>query len=118
MQNRNVILADERGLGKTVTLLVFLNHLKNQYKIDGPFLIIASQEKLEHWRHMAEKWTGLKTLVYYDSNPDLQKGLAQLRKWVFFKKDVTIKGKFTERSQLFKFEMLITTADVIQKDTE
>lgn len=106
-------MADERGLGKTVTLLVFLNHLKSQYKIDGPFLIIASLEKLEQWRHMAEKWTNLKTLVYYDSNPDLQKGLKQLRKWVFFKKDVTIKGKFTERSQLFKFEMLITTAEVI-----
>ena len=25
VQNRNVILADEKGLGKTVTLLVFLN---------------------------------------------------------------------------------------------
>jgi SNF2 family DNA or RNA helicase len=86
VQNRNVILADEKGLGKTVTLLVFLNHLKSQYKIDGPFLVITSQEKLEHWRHLAEKWTSLKTLVYYDSDPDLQKGLAQLRKWVFFKK--------------------------------
>jgi chromodomain-helicase-DNA-binding protein 7 len=118
VQNRNVILADEKGLGKTVTLLVFLNHLKSQYKIDGPFLVITSQEKLEHWRHLAEKWTSLKTLVYYDSDPDLQKGLAQLRKWVFFKKDVTIKGKFTERSQLFKFEMLITTAEVIQSDAE
>ena len=116
VQNRNVILADEQGLGKTVALLVFLNQLKNQYKIDGPFLVIAAKEKLEHWRHLAETWTYLKTLVYHDNHHDMQEGLAQLRKWVFYEKDVTIKGKFTERSQLFKFELLITTAEVIAND--
>ena len=60
--------------------------------------MITSKERLEHWRHLAEKWTYLKTLIYYDNHPDLQEGLGKLRKWVFYKKDVTIKGKFTERS--------------------
>ena len=101
-----------------MTLLAFLNQLKSQYKIDGPFLVIAAEEKLDHWRHLAEKWTYLRTLVYHDNHAHMQEGLSQLRKWVFYKKDVTIKGKFTERSQLFKFELLITTAEVIANDTQ
>ena len=105
-------------MGKTVTLLAFLNQLKCQYKIDGLFLVIAAPEKLEHWKHLAEKWTYLRTLIYHDNHTNIEEGLSQLRKWVFYKKDVTVKGKFTERNQLYKFDLLITTADVIANDAK
>jgi chromodomain-helicase-DNA-binding protein 7 len=63
-----VVLADEMGLGKTIMTLALFDHLNKVYKLRGPFLILAPLTTLEHWKRIADEWTGLNSILYYDPN--------------------------------------------------
>ena len=65
-ENRNMVLADEMGLGKTIQSLAFLNYLHVENVNKGPFIIIAPLTTLSHWKKVAEEWTHLNTVLYYD----------------------------------------------------
>ncbi|KAI8799742.1 P-loop containing nucleoside triphosphate hydrolase protein [Cladochytrium replicatum] len=51
------ILGDEMGLGKTLQTLSFLAYLKDERKVNGPFLIVAPLSVLSSWIGEAKKWT-------------------------------------------------------------
>ena len=65
-EHRNVVLADEMGLGKTIMTLSLFDHLNKVYKLRGPFLILAPLTTLEHWKRIADEWTNLNSVLYYD----------------------------------------------------
>ena len=112
-----MILADQKGLGKRITLINFLNSLKFKHKIGGPFLVITTKEKLSHWRYLFNKWTELKTLIYHDVDKGAT-GMENLRKWAVYHVDVTIKGRMTTRNKLHKFDVLLTLAEHIENDSD
>jgi chromodomain-helicase-DNA-binding protein 7 len=56
------------GLGKTIMTLSLFDHLSKFCKIRGPFLILAPLTTLEHWKKIADEWTSLNSILYYDPN--------------------------------------------------
>lgn len=59
VSKRRAYLADDAGLGKTVTILETVNRL------DGyPLLVIAPKMALYTWRKELDKWYGLPSIVY------------------------------------------------------
>jgi len=48
---------DEVGLGQTVQVLAFLMILTREYSMDGPFLIIASRDRIPQWLSTISEWT-------------------------------------------------------------
>ena len=116
LENRNQILADQKGLGKRVTLISFLSSLKFKHKIHGPFLVITKPQKLAHWKYLLDKWTELRTLVYHDA--DRERGMENLRRWAIYHLDVTVKGRITARNQLQKFDVLLTTVEHVNNESD
>ncbi len=47
---RSSLLADEMGLGKTVQVVSFIEHLRTEEDIRGPFLIVVPLSTIQHWR--------------------------------------------------------------------
>jgi len=89
-EQRNVVLADEMGLGKTITTIAFFDHLANMLKLRGPFLILAPLTTLEHWKKIADEWTSLNSVLYYDLKG--ADGRREMRQWEWFYTDITYKG--------------------------
>ena len=54
------------GLGKTIMTIALFDHLNKMYKLRGPFLILAPLTTLEHWKRIADEWTNLNSVLYYD----------------------------------------------------
>lgn len=94
-ENTNCVLADERGLGKKVTIVSFLSLLKFAYQVFGPFLVVTTEGRLAHWQYLFEKWTKLRVLSYKDDEEE--RGMANLREWAVYQPDVTLKGNLTKR---------------------
>lgn len=65
------------GLGKTIMTLALFDHITKMYKLRGPFLILAPLTTLEHWKRIADEWTGLNSVLYYD--PSSAEGRNEIR---------------------------------------
>lgn len=92
-EHRNVVLADEMGLGKTIMTLSLFDHLNKVCKLRGPFLILAPLTTLEHWKRIADDWTYMNSILYYD--PNSGEGREYIRNWEWYFTDVTYKGTVT-----------------------
>lgn len=103
--NRNGILADEMGLGKTVQCVAFLEHLRREEGIRGPFMIVAPLSTLTHWKREAEGWTDMNTLVYHDAGSGAH-GREVLREFEFF----------YPGTDIVKFNILITSYEMLLSD--
>jgi chromodomain-helicase-DNA-binding protein 7 len=108
------VLADEMGLGKTIMTLALFDHLCKVQKLRGPFLILAPLTTLEHWKRIADEWTSLNSILYYD--PSSAEGRAEIRHWEWYYTDVTYKGAVTQKSELYKFNIMITSFEVFMSD--
>jgi len=98
------------GLGKTIMTLSLFDHLAKYCKLRGPFLILAPLTTLEHWKKIADEWTSLNSVLYYDQGSS--DGRAEIRQWEWYYTDITFKGTITQKSELFKFNILITSFEV------
>lgn len=54
------------GLGKTVQVVSFLDHLFEVEKIHGPFLITVPLSTIEHWKRESEGWSQMGVCLYHD----------------------------------------------------
>lgn len=113
-ENRNMVLADEMGLGKTIQSLAFLNYLVTEKVNNGPFLIIAPLTTLSHWKQVAEEWTYLKAVLYYDQGS--VDGRSALRQYEWYSTEITKDGKPTLKSKFMKFDVIITSFEVFCQD--
>eukprot|EP00350_Pseudokeronopsis_sp_OXSARD2_P006729 CAMPEP_0170566114 /NCGR_PEP_ID=MMETSP0211-20121228/79632_1 /TAXON_ID=311385 /ORGANISM="Pseudokeronopsis sp., Strain OXSARD2" /LENGTH=75 /DNA_ID=CAMNT_0010887193 /DNA_START=128 /DNA_END=355 /DNA_ORIENTATION=+ len=75
-----------------MTIALF-DHLFKFCKLRGPFLILAPLTTLEHWKRIADEWTSLNSILYYDQGSS--EGRAEIRQWEWFYTDVTMKGAIT-----------------------
>lgn len=94
--------------------LSFFDHITKFYKLRGPFLILAPLTTLEHWKRIADEWTNLNSVLYYD--PGSAEGRNEIRQWEWHYTDITYKGTITTRSELFKFNVIITSFEVFVQD--
>jgi chromodomain-helicase-DNA-binding protein 7 len=102
------------GLGKTIMTLSLFDHLNKVCKLRGPFLILAPLTTLEHWKRIADDWTHMNSILYYD--PNSSEGIEQIRNWEWYFTDVTYKGTVTQKSELYKFNIMITSFEVFMSD--
>ncbi|OQR87370.1 chromodomain-helicase-DNA-binding protein [Achlya hypogyna] len=114
---RSCLLADEMGLGKTVQVVSFVEHLRTEEDIRGPFLIVVPLSTLQHWRREIEDWTDMNVCVYHDvgerntkySGKDLR-ALIRSQTWHYPSMPTT--------KSVFKFNVLLTTFETILADFE
>ncbi|KAI1285481.1 Chromodomain-helicase-DNA-binding protein 7 [Halotydeus destructor] len=104
---RNCILADEMGLGKTIQSLTFINEMV-KFGIYAPFLIIVPLSTIGNWQREFETWTDLNVITYHGSS--ISRNMIQEYE-MFYKND---KGERVDG--LFKFQVLITTFEVVLTD--
>lgn len=57
----------QMGLGKTVQVVSFLEHIFEIEKIRGPFLVCVPLSTIQHWKREAEAWTNMITCLYHDA---------------------------------------------------
>ena len=81
---------------------------------NGPFLIIAPLTTLSHWKQVAEEWTYLKAVLYYDQGS--VDGRAALRQYEWYSTEITKDGKPTLKSKFMKFDVIITSFEVFCQD--
>lgn len=105
--SHNCILADEMGLGKTIQSLSFIDACY-KYGIRGPYLIIAPLSTIPNWQREFESWTDLNIIVYHGS----QASRNMILEYEMYYKDE--KGQRIQN--LYKFNVLITTFEVIISD--
>ena len=48
-RGRNMILADQAGLGKTIQAITFMSALYHKYLVPGPFLVITPVSNIASW---------------------------------------------------------------------
>ncbi len=62
-------LADDMGLGKTIQLMTYLLHVKENEKLDAPFLIICPTSVLGNWQHEFAKFApSLRVHLHYGAS--------------------------------------------------
>ncbi|XP_074646816.1 chromodomain-helicase-DNA-binding protein 8-like isoform X2 [Tubulanus polymorphus] len=106
---QNCILADEMGLGKTIQSITFLKTVFD-YGIKGPYLVIVPLSTLGNWQREFEQWTDMNVIVYHGSAISR----SMLQEYEMYYKD----EKGQRIPDLFKFNALITTYEVIISDVE
>ncbi|XP_013394879.1 chromodomain-helicase-DNA-binding protein 8 isoform X2 [Lingula anatina] len=107
--SQNCILADEMGLGKTIQSITFLNDIV-RYGIRGPFLVIAPLSTIANWQREFETWTDINAITYHGTSPSR----SMIQEYELYFRD--------ENGQripdIFKFQVLITTYEIIISDCE
>ncbi|KAL0238930.1 hypothetical protein PCE1_004621 [Barthelona sp. PCE] len=103
MQNRNVILADEPGLGKTIQTTMYLQILKDACNVRGPHIIIVPLVTLLNWKEELERWgRDFDIVVYQGQKREL------IRQYEVYKN----KQNYNHPS----FEIMLTTYEYFKKD--
>ncbi|KAG0715997.1 Chromodomain-helicase-DNA-binding protein 7 [Chionoecetes opilio] len=95
------------GLGKTIQSLTFVD-MCYKYGIRGPYLVIAPLSTIPNWQREFEGWTDLNIIVYHGSAASRN---MILEYEMYYKDD---KGQ--RIPNLYKFNVLITTFEVIISD--
>lgn len=63
LQKRNIILADDLGVGKTIQTIAFISALHNHFHVPGPFLIVVPISTLSAWQMALSDWCPNMTVV-------------------------------------------------------
>lgn len=98
----NGILADEMGLGKTVQTISFLERLVEDYNVFGPFLVVVPLSTLPNWAKEFRKWAPRMNVIMYCGNGASRKVIQQY--------------EFHGQSNKIKFNVLLTTYEIVMKD--
>lgn len=112
---RSSILADEMGLGKTVQVVSFIEHLRTEESIRGPYLIVVPLSTIQHWRREIESWTDLNVCVYHDVGDRTTNFTAKDMRGVIRDQEWYYPGM---ANTVFKFNILLTTFETLLADFE
>lgn len=104
-QNKNGILADEMGLGKTVQTIGFLSLLYHNLNIYGPFLIVVPLSTTENWMAELKQWAPALNALCYIGNRQARQVMRE-------------KEFYMDGTKRLKFNVLVTTYEIILKDRE
>ena len=70
------LLCDEMGLGKTHEVMALMLLLRDQEKVEEPFLVVCPTTVLSHWRNkIREHAPGLRAGIFHGGDRDLEQGL-------------------------------------------
>jgi SNF2 family DNA or RNA helicase len=95
------------GLGKTVQIVSYIEHIYRVEKIKRPFLVVVPLSTVEHWRREFQAWTDMVCCVYHDRQRVWRDVLREYE-WYFEDRPHT--------SDFLKFDILVTTYDTLIGD--
>ncbi len=81
-QRKHCILSDDQGLGKTATVLGFLNSLRCEFSCRGPILIIAPSSSLGFWEGEISQWLRELNSVTYSGSAIARSTLLESEIWL------------------------------------
>ena len=115
---RSCILADEMGLGKTIQSMAFIKTLQElpSTGVRGPYLIVAPLSLIGQWQAEAKTWAPDLNVVLYHGSADARDFLV---KHDFYYIDQFVPkptAKLLKKNHITKFDILITTYEVVLKD--
>eukprot|EP01080_Neovahlkampfia_damariscottae_P012863 gene12863-7286_t len=93
--------ADEKGLGKTIQIVCWINELVKKYNNDGVFLVIAPLATLPNWKLEFERWTNLNTILYTGNKKS---------------KTVIQQNELFNLNSEYKFNVIITNFELVSGD--
>lgn len=127
---RSCILADEMGLGKTIQTMTFLEMLNRQQKVRGPFLVVVPLSLISQWQSEAHMWTPNFNVIVYHGSAAARNFIVQNEFYYDItssssefgnnnaKKSQKAKAALLNKSGFTKFNICITTYEVILKDAQ
>lgn len=104
----NAILADEKGLGKTIQTVAFFQYLMNIELITRPFLIITDHSNIPRWERELKKWIPDVNMVIFKGSA-ISRRIIELNELTFGR---PIKNTFP------KFNFILTTFDIIWEESK
>ncbi len=107
-----------QGLGKTIQSLCFLDQLYRMptTNVPGPFLVVAPLSLVNQWQSECRTWAPDFNVILYHGSSNARNYLFQQEFYFsepFVTQAVAMKLK---RQHITKFNILITTYEVIMKD--
>ena len=105
----NGILADQMGLGKTITTISLIGHLWHM-GVTGPFLIVAPVSTLANWYSEFQKWTPTIPVVLYHGTKDER---AAIRDKIFA---ASGSGDRRRRGTRANLPVVIVSYDIVIRD--
>ena len=115
---RSCILADEMGLGKTIQSIGFLHGLQTLPKgnVRGPFLIVAPLSLVSQWESETKEWAPDMNAVVYHGSADARDFLVKNEFHYTDQYHSKALAQNLKRKHITKFQLLITTYEVVLKD--
>ena len=107
-----------QGLGKTIQTLCFLDQLSrlSATNISGPFLVVAPLSLVNQWQAECRTWAPDYNVILYHGSSNARNFLFQ-HEFYFAEPFVTKAAAINlKRQHVTKFNILITTYEVIMKD--
>ena len=98
----NGILADEMGLGKTVQTVALLHHLRGRYGVFGPHIVVVPLSTVSNWVGEFRAWSPQTNVVVYGGSTESRRIIRD--------------HEFYGRWRRVKFNVLLTTREVVLKD--
>lgn len=98
----NAILADEKGLGKSIEIIGFLGYLASEkFGILGPHLIIAPSNEIQSWEYNFNKWCPYLNIQTYCGTKKERK--KKRKSWTDHNLNICITSYniFTKESKVF-----------------
>ncbi|KAL7062992.1 hypothetical protein AAHC03_01497 [Spirometra sp. Aus1] len=108
-RGNSVILADEMGLGKTVQAVSFLSYLFHEHRLCGAFLLVVPLSTVCSWQRELELWAPQLNAITYTGD-HISRQLIREHEWS------TTSSGGGRRQQLLKFNVCITTYEILLKD--
>jgi len=108
------------GLGKTIQTVSFLRQLCTfeATKVRGPFLIVAPLSLIQQWQSEASVWTPDFNAIVYHGSAAARAYLVN-HEFYFCEPFVNkAKAQKLKKSNVTKFNIMITTYEVVMKDIE
>uniref|UniRef100_A0A7N0TB68 Protein CHROMATIN REMODELING 5 n=2 Tax=Kalanchoe fedtschenkoi TaxID=63787 RepID=A0A7N0TB68_KALFE len=105
INDTNVILAHEMGLGKIVQSVSMLGFLKNSRQIPGPFLVVVPLSTLSNWAKEFRKWLPYMNVIVYVG---IRASREICQQYEFFTEKKSVKTA--------KLNAPLTTYEVVLKD--
>lgn len=98
------------GLGKTIQSIAFLEYMRSNCSVAGPFLVVAPLATLKNWYREVNQWSGMNPVVYNGSISARE----VIKRYEFRYRD----AKNKQVKDLFKFDVLICNYETILADTK
>lgn len=96
----NAFLADEVGLGKTLQVISFIAHLREQKRINGPHLIMVPGSVLSVWSDEFKKWLPTENVEIYIGKRKIRHNI------------------FDNRIMKTNIDVLLTPYSIVEKDCD